>query len=51
MFFIENYLQQKKTNTKINLIIISLLLSLYFIKCDLILRSPKDLQSQFKGKK
>ena len=51
MYFIENYFQQKKAKTKNNLFIISLLLSLYFIKCDLLLRSPKDLQSQFKGKK
>ena len=38
----------KKTNFLFNLILI--LLSLYLIKCDLILRSPKDLQSMFKGK-
>ena len=41
----------KKFNYLFNSIIISLILSLDLINCDLILRSPKDLQSQFISKK
>ena len=35
----------------LNSTFLCLIFSLNVIKCDLIIRTPKDLQSQFKGKK
>ena len=51
MIFINNTYSLKKSNNINNLFILSLLLLLYYVKCDLLLRSPKDLQSQFISKK
>lgn len=43
--------QFKKINNNIFILLtLALLLSSFFVKCDLILRSPKDLQSQFISK-
>ena len=46
----DKYALTQKNNIFI-LIFLFLILSSYLVKCDLILRSPKDLQSQFISKK